>query len=78
MTHLDPDMEARFNHDLRNPDRIRFRRYSGPKVMESAAGFYIGTTENVDGDEQPYNRLSGYYTTREGAQAALDDKDYDC
>ena len=47
------------------------------KVMQSAAGFYIGTSE-WDNDfkcDMPYSRESGYYPTQEAAQQALDTGD---
>lgn len=48
-------------------------RISKPQVMESAAGFYIGTSELTIQDfrivdEQPYERLSGYYPNRQLAE----------
>ena len=39
------------------------------KVLTSAAGYYIGQRCNNCG---PYCRLSGYYPTREAAEAALE------
>ena len=43
---------------------------SGPKVLQSAAGFYIGYFCDGCG---PYSRESGYYATDEEAAAALQD-----
>lgn len=43
------------------------------KVLCSGAGFYIGTFCDNHG---PYSRESGYYPTREAAQAALDSGEY--
>lgn len=46
----------------------------GPKVMSSAAGYYVGYGY-IDPDygfEEPYSRESGYFKTSEEAQAALD------
>jgi len=53
---------------------------SEPKVMESAAGFYVGQScetellwENGTTDiiTEPYDRLSGYFATAEEAGAYL-------
>ena len=53
---------------------------SEPKVMESAAGFYVGLScetellwENGTTDviTEPYDRLSGYFATAEEAGAYL-------
>lgn len=44
------------------------------KVMKSAAGFYLGRSyrdEECGGAELPYSRNSGYFATREEAEAAL-------
>jgi hypothetical protein len=38
------------------------------RVLESAAGFYIGY---LDANGAPYSRESGYYATKEGATADL-------
>jgi hypothetical protein len=47
-------------------------RYSDLKVLRSGAGFYLGTTyTGDDGFEEPGSRDSGYYATREEADAAL-------
>ena len=52
-----------------------------PKVMQSAAGFYIGRSCETeityeDGDKQiitePYDRHSGYYPSAEAAQKDLE------
>lgn len=40
------------------------------KVMRSAAGYYIGRS-CVEDDGQPYSRESGYYPTKELAEAEL-------
>lgn len=40
------------------------------KVLSSAAGYYIGTFCNCCG---PYSRDSGYFATKEEAEAALED-----
>lgn len=52
-------------------------RISPLKVMKSNAGYYVGRS-CVDEDqcEQPYSRESGYYSTKEAAQSALDNNDY--
>jgi len=39
-----------------------------PQVLRSAAGYYIGTECRCG----PYSRESGYYPSRESAQADLD------
>ena len=44
------------------------------QVLKSGAGFYIGRTcEDPDypGLQEPYSRESGYYRTREAAEADL-------
>lgn len=47
-------------------------KISRPKVLKSAAGFYIETTcKDEDGTEMPYERLSGYYPTQEAAESEL-------
>lgn len=33
---------------------------SDPKVMQSARGFYVGTTKAEDGMQVPYDRFSDY------------------
>ncbi len=50
----------------------------GPKVMRSAAGFYVGYGyfDPEWGWEEPYSRESGYFRTESDAQAALDSGDY--
>ena len=56
-------------------------KVSGPKVMQSAAGFYVGSdclTELTydDGDKQiitePYDRYTGYYATKKEATYVLE------
>ena len=46
------------------------------KVLESGAGFYIGTTykEPIYDMELPYSRVSGYYPTHKDAETALNGK----
>ena len=39
------------------------------KVMKSAAGFYLGTTKDVE--EFPYSRETGYFPTQEEAEKAF-------
>ena len=52
-------------------------RYSDLKVMSSAAGYYVGTTyENFDDEgvfefSEPGSRDSGYFRTKEEAEACL-------
>ena len=42
------------------------------QVLRSSAGFYIGRTcIEDDGFVEPYSRESGYYHTREAAQADI-------
>jgi len=43
------------------------------RVLKSAAGFYIGTTEE---EGFPMCRISGYYPTEEAAQTALNNKTF--
>ena len=54
---------------------------SEPKVMQSAAGFYIGRSCETEityqnGDKQiitePYDRWGGYYPTAEAAQKDME------
>lgn len=50
--------------------------YTELRVLSSAAGYYIGTNYvNVEADgstwEEPGSRESGYFRTREAAEAAL-------
>lgn len=45
---------------------------SHPKVMQSAAGYYVGRSyQDSDGYPGPYDRLSGYYRTPEDAAKEL-------
>ena len=46
------------------------------KVLESGAGFYIGTTYEEYHMELPYSRVSGYYPTHKDAETALNGKTY--
>lgn len=46
---------------------------SGPQVLHSGAGFYVGYFCNQCG---PYSRESGYYATNEDATAALATEDF--
>ncbi len=47
-------------------------RYSDLQVLQSAAGFYVGTVyENPDGFSEPGSRDSGYFATKEQAEAYL-------
>lgn len=54
---------------------------SGPKVMQSAAGYYIGEScvtkyTYEDGETmtitEPYDRYTSYYATREQAEYVLE------
>lgn len=58
---------------VENADYINDKEgYSDLQVLMSAAGFYIGTIyHNKDGFEEPGSRDSGYYRTREEAEADL-------
>ena len=43
------------------------------RVLQSAAGFYVGRVEFMPGGyELPYCRESGYYPSREKAESALE------
>jgi len=43
------------------------------QVLQSAAGYYIGY---LDEEGYPYSRESGYYATKEAAQADLDNETF--
>ena len=45
------------------------------KVMQSAAGYYIGTTYHDEemGGDLPYSRETHYFADRESAEQALSD-----
>lgn len=48
------------------------------KILNSVAGYYIGTTE-LDDDSKikcPYCRVSGYYKTKELAENALSKNEF--
>jgi len=47
------------------------RRYSDLQVLESRAGFYVGTTYDGNHGPEPGSRDSGYFPTREKAEGAL-------
>ena len=47
---------------------------NGPQICQSGAGFYIGFMCDMCG---PYSRESGYFRTREDAEAALDAGGYE-
>lgn len=47
------------------------RSYSDLQVMQSAAGWYIGTTFNGEWGPEPGSRDSGYYATKAEAEADL-------
>lgn len=55
-------------------DRVNAARYSDVQVLQSAAGWYVGTTfTEEEGYETPGSRESEeYYATQAEAQAALD------
>lgn len=47
------------------------------KVLESAAGFYVGRVYNTsESYYEPYSRESGYMATREIAEYHLENKSY--
>ncbi len=47
-------------------------RYSDLQVLQSAAGYYIGTVyENPEGFTEPGSRDSDYFKTKEQAEAEL-------
>lgn len=47
-------------------------RYSDLQVLQSGAGYYVGTMyENPEGYQEPGSRDSDYFATREGAEAYL-------
>ena len=43
--------------------------YDERKVMRSAAGYYIGTSDREDGS--PFCRITGYFPTQESARRLL-------
>ena len=47
------------------------RRYSDLQVLESPAGYYVGTTFDGDHGPEPGSRDSGYHPTREAAESSL-------
>ena len=51
--------------------------HSELKVLDSGAGFYIGTTYEEDGLDFPYSRVSGYYPTYEMAEMELNNNTYE-
>ena len=58
---------------IRNLFPEELERYSDLEVLESAAGFYVGTTyANPDGFTEPGSRDSGYFATADEAQDFLD------
>jgi len=44
---------------------------SAPKVMESNAGWYIGTTSDEDGYPEAQCRMTDYFPTRQAAEEYL-------
>ena len=49
-------------------------RYSELQVLQSGAGYYVGTLyNNPDGFVEPGSRDSGYFPTRQAAQDYLDE-----
>lgn len=56
----------------------KYPRISGLKILESAAGFYVGRLYLYDeeGDCEPYSRESTYMPTKEIAENALLNKTY--
>ena len=41
------------------------------QVLSSNAGFYIGTTDDSEGFEEPYCRCSGYSSSKENMEMQL-------
>lgn len=66
-------VDAMFNFDgieKEEPKEV----ISEPKVMRSAAGYYVGrscTDDECPGLEIPYDRLSGYFPTHEMTAAFM-------
>lgn len=59
------------------PTTIPGATIKGPKVMRSAAGYYIGYSYNEGYGEEPYTRESmKYWATEAQAQDALDSDDW--
>lgn len=60
------------------PNEFGGDRVSDLKVMQSGAGYYIGRSywDEEFGFEGPYSRESGYYATREAAQAELEEQTF--
>lgn len=46
--------------------------FSGPQVMKSQAGYYVGCSRFSDDMWAPYSRYSDYMAKREDAQSWLD------
>lgn len=58
---------------IRNLFPEELGRYSDLQVLESAAGFYVGTTyANPTGFTEPGSRDSDYFPTADEAQGFLD------
>jgi hypothetical protein len=50
----------------------RYPKVGELKVLESAAGFYIGRLyHETEDDSEPYDRASGYYRDKESAEMDL-------
>jgi len=47
------------------------RRYSDLQVLQSPAGYYVGTTFDGDHGPEPGSRDSFYHPTREAAEQSL-------
>lgn len=61
-------MRSEIVSDMENISVEEKRRYSELQVLQSAAGFYIGTMyTNTDGSVEPGSRDSGYFGTKEQA-----------
>lgn len=57
-----------------NDGEFNTKGYSKLKVLESAAGFYLGTMHrDLDGFEEPGSRESGYFGTFQEADDALEE-----
>ena len=58
-------------------ERTRQPHRSRLQVLQSAAGYYIGTTWIISEQEfEPYSRDSQYFKTKESAESALLNNDY--
>lgn len=63
---------------VENADYIQDKKgYSELKVLQSPAGFYIGTIyTDEDGFQEPGSRDSEYFPTKRAAEIALEQNDW--